>query len=293
MPHNKLRAEHKLLINRLKDLEEQVEQSANKLELAKSNFLKNIYHEIRTPLNSIVGFTNLLNRDSLITKEDKENYTKLINKSSSDFLRIMDDIIQASLLEAGMIDLKNAPCNLGAYMEESHTYFSIRKHIKEKNSIALLQNVQEEFKDVSVVIDKFRVSQILTQLIDNALKFSNKGTVEYGYSIKNKTIEFFVKNTGGFIQANSEELIFSRFSKDDQSAISNKGLGLGLSICKELAELMGGKISYKSEKKMGTGFYFSIPYIPVEAELDKVNLNKTTNESFELTAKKDRSSFAV
>lgn len=266
LPQNKLRADYNILIDKLKVLEAQVESSAQQLEIAKSSFLKNVYHEIRTPLNSVVGFTNLLNRDKLVPNEEKDEYAALINKGSRDFLRIMDDIIQASLLEAGMISINNDKCNLKEFFDENHAFFSIRKHIAEKNSVAILLSLSENETNIDVKCDKFRVTQVLTHLIDNALKYTDKGIVEYGCLLKNNKVEFFVKDSSLVNLEGKDKILFSKFSKVEVSNKEKRGLGLGLSICKSLVELMGGEIWCTANGKQGSVFYFTIPVQPVNKE---------------------------
>jgi signal transduction histidine kinase len=264
LPKNRLRTEYVKMVNKLKTLEAQVENSTQQLEIAKSNFLKNVYHEIRTPLNSIIGFTSLLSRENRLSDVEKEGYMDFINKSNREFLRVMDDIIQASLLEAGMININSEACNLKLFLDENQAFFSVRKHIAEKNSVALLLSINDTLNDVIVSFDKFRVTQVLTHLIDNAIKNSEKGIVEYGCTIKDKMIVFFVKDTVNSNIKGKEKLVFGKFSKLETEENSKGGLGLGLSICKNIVDLMEGTIWYQTENGKGSTFYFSIPYVPAE-----------------------------
>jgi signal transduction histidine kinase len=276
LPQNKLRAEYNKMVYRLKTLEAQVEDSAEKLEIAKTSFLKNIYHEIRTPLNSVMGFTSLLSSDYFLSDQEKEEYAAHINQSSRAFLRKMDDIIQASLLEAGMIKVNLEKCNLGEFFEENHTFFSVRKHIAEKNNLVLLCNIDEHINDLDMEFDKFRVTQVLTHLIDNAFKYSDKGIIEYGALLKNDMLEFFVCDNSGRSLQGKEKVIFSRFSKVHLDETDKTGLGLGLSICKGLVELMGGKIGVYTANEKGSKFFFTIP--SVLAKSKTVDDNETKNE---------------
>ena len=281
LPQNKLRDDYNKLVRRLKILEAQVEKSAQQLEVAKSNFLKNIYHEIRTPLNSVMGFTNLLNRENLLSDTEKDNYVALINKSSRDFLKIMDDIIQASLLEADMIKINNEDsCSIGDFFAENNSFFSIRKHIAEKTKVALLLSLDDSIKNIQISCDKFRITQVLTHLIDNAFKHTEKGIVEYGCTLKNNMMEFFVKDSSNSQLEGKEKTIFSRFSKINIDEAGNGGLGLGLSICKNLVELMGGEIWFEAKNGHGAIFYFTIPIVPMEVEGNITealeNISKTT-----------------
>ena len=261
LPENKLKGEYIEMLQKLKRLENQVESNAQQLELAKTSFLKNLYHEIRTPLNAIMGFTNILAKEEEISAAEREEFLALINNSSAEFLRVMDDIIQASLLEAGMVKINKDEFELNSFLEELHVYFSTRKHVLNKTEIALLKNLPTSTNPISLVCDKHRLTQILSQLIENALKFTERGIVEYGYCIKGQKLEFYVKDSGEGHLDGKENYIFSRFSKIDVSDDSKNGLGLGLSISKKLVELMNGNIWYTANEGRGTCFYFTVPLV--------------------------------
>ncbi len=281
---NKLRSDYNRLLDRLTFLEAQVDAGAKQLEVAKSSFLKNIYHEIRTPLNAIIGFTNLLNKDHLLSETEKDEYASLLNTSSREFLLKIDDIIQASLLEAKMINIDVEACNLHSFFSENHSYFSIRKHNANKNEVALLLSFDENLKNKDVFIDKFRVTQILTHFIDNAFKYTDKGVVEYGCYLKNGMLEFFVKDNSEEDLRGSAQTIFKRFTKIHTIDEQRPGLGLGLAICSELVNLMGGEIWFAPNKdRLGNTFCFSIPMETTDIEKsctqDKVH-SKITKSIF-------------
>jgi signal transduction histidine kinase len=269
LPEYRLRTEYFEMLQKLKRLENQVERNAQQLEMAKSSFLKNLYHEIRTPLNAIIGFTNIVAKDSDMHPEEREEYLSHINKSSSDFLRIMDDIIQASLLEAGMINISKDKFDLHHFFNDTHIYFTTRKHLLEKNSIALLKNVPTDISELLITCDRQKLFQILSHLIENALKFTEKGIIEYGYVIKDKKIEFYVKDTGIGNLDGKRNYLFTNFSKLDITENSRNGLGLGLFISKKLVELLDGKIWYSSNETRGTCFYFNIPFVSAETNINK------------------------
>jgi len=269
LPQYKVLSDYYQMLKKLKELERQLQEKAEQVELAKSSFLKNIYHEIRTPLNAIVGFTNLLEKDKKQFFENKDLYIEQINNSSCDFLKVMDDIIQASLLEAGLIEVKKNAGNLEVLMSEIYYYNSVRKHIIEKSNIAFLMNVPDVYRDLNAVYDKNKVHQILSHLIDNAFKFTEKGVVEYGYKVKNNNLEFYVKDSCKIDLNGKAKNIFNRFTKTELPDNAERGLGIGLYNCKKLVELMGGAIGYTSNPGKGNRFYFTIPYErsePVEEE---------------------------
>ncbi len=254
--------ENDYLKRRIELLEKLLEEKSTCVENAKSIFLRNIYHEIRTPLNAIVGFSDLIELNNL-EKKEKQQYINYIRDSSKDFLRKMDNIIEASIIEAGLIKISMNQYFLNDLLEEIHNYFAIQKHISNKN-IAFLTSIPESRMNPNVSCDSYHVSQVLINLITNAFKFTKKGVIEFGYKINYDEIVFFVSDTGVGGLEGKEKIIFNKFSKMDESDSSQEGLGLGLSLSKKLVELMEGNIWYESkESNKGTTFYFTIPYKPV------------------------------
>lgn len=272
---------HEELLQKLREIENLVSKNANQLEIAKSSFLKNIYHELRTPLNAIVGFTNLLEQRET-SAEQAKTYMQHINCSSREFLRIMDDIVQASLLEAGMVKIYKENCKPYDLMNELHAYFTIRKHLLEKNNIALLQSISSECKNIEMVADAQRITQVMSHLLDNALKFTEKGVVEYGYRLRGRDIEFYVKDSGIGGLEKYKEFVFKSFAKIDLTDTSRTGLGLGLTIAKRLANLMEGDIYYESNRKQGSIFYFRVPYniVQIASAKDKAAEEKKKRNVF-------------
>ncbi len=260
-------AEINYMKRRIELLEKLLDEKSDCVEKAKSVFLRNLYHEIRTPLNSIVGFSDLIEMNNLDLKE-KENYIAHIRESSQEFLNKMDNIIEASIIEAGLMKITNENCMLYDLLSEIHSYFSLHKHIVEKN-IALLLSVPRELKEIEVVVDSFRLSQIITNLLSNAFKFTPQGIIEFGFELKVDNIEFYVKDTGVGGLEGKENEIFQNFNKLNEPENEKKGLGLGLSLSKKLVELMGGSIWYNSVKNKGTTFYFTLPYTPISSNKQK------------------------
>jgi len=268
-------AEYKYLITRVSLLENMLEEKSKSVEKAKSVFLKNLYHEIRTPLNAIVGFSNLLELNESNEKETS-SYVALIRESSQKFLDKMDTIIEAAILEAGIVNIKPEECNLFSLLSEMHSYFSIHKHLCEKD-VAFLLTVPEELQDLNILCDTYRVKQVLMNLLVNAFKFTKKGIVEFGFRIVSNEIEFFVKDSGIGGLEGKEEIIYNSFTKVDESDSSINGLGLGLNLAKRIVELMGGKIRFSSQIGKGSTFYFTVPYQSVPSWNIKNN-TKTYNK---------------
>lgn len=231
------------------------------IENAKSNFLKNLYHEIRTPLNAIIGFSDLIEINNVAGKE-KDEYVKHIRESSREFLRKMDNMIEASIIEAGLLKIHNEQCQLNELLTEVHAYFSLHKHIIEKR-IAFLLNVPQDLQKTEIICDVYRITQVLTHLISNAFKYTPQGVVEFGCSVVENDLRFFIKDTGIGGLEGMEEEVFKNFSKMDDPDEENEGLGLGLSLSKSIIEQMEGEIWYVSKKSKGTTFFFTIPFKPV------------------------------
>lgn len=260
--YNQLKEENAILQSKIAELEKRTEFDGKQEEYVHSKFLKNIYHEIRTPLNSVVGLSNLLSKNQLIADKERGSYAEQINKSTKVFLKKIDDIIQASMLEAGVIKINPERCLLKELLEENHVFYSIKKHIEEKDRVALLLSFDHTLNNFEFVCDKYRVIQVLSHLLDNALKFTEKGVVEYGCKLEGEYVRFFVKDSSSVNLEGYEAYLFNKFSKVELESGDKGGLGLGLSICKDLVALMGGEIAYKKSSLHGNYFFFDVPIKP-------------------------------
>ena len=233
-------------------------QKAEESDYLKSAFLANMSHEIRTPMNSIIGFSSFL-KDEDITIEERDEFIAIIENSSKQLLRLINDIIDISKIESGVIDLMPVNFNLEATLEEFKTEFSVLA--KHKN-IDFKVNVEKELKDSLVYCDINRFKQILSNLIGNAVKFTNKGLVEVGCKKVDYGIEFYVEDTGIGIAKYNFDLIFDRFRQvEDYSTRRHQGTGLGLAITKALISKMGGYITLESIENKGTKFTFFLPMV--------------------------------
>ena len=260
-------------ITRLKQVHEDLikanlgAESSNRL---KSNFLANISHEIRTPLNSVVGFSNLLLSNNL-PNEVKEEYIEHINHNSERLLQIIGDIIDLSRLESSQIEITYEEASLSAIVNE---IIEEARQIIKRNEKSIILNVKDLFEDNGDLIftDRIWLRRVLNHLMDNAVKFTLEGSVEFSYLLDNQNIVFKIRDTG--IGINKENLgrIFEEFRQEfDGHHRPFEGLGIGLTLAKEVIERMGGKIFVQSEKGVGSEFSFSIPYRP--AGSTKVNSN--------------------
>jgi PAS domain S-box-containing protein len=245
-----------------RQLNEELQQAKAKAEESdrlKSAFLANMSHEIRTPMNAICGFSRLLERKN-IADEKRSEYVQIINSNSQHLLGIINDIVDFSKIESGLVNNYLTRFNLNTVLE--NTIQSITPLAKVKG-VAL--NLKKGLPDLrcNIMADEVKFMQIINNLIVNAVKFTDKGEIELSYTLKDeKYLEFRVKDTGIGIPKNSQKLIFERFHQVEGASIeSRKGTGLGLPISKGYVELMGGSIWVKSEVEKGSTFYFTIPYI--------------------------------
>lgn len=254
-------------------------EESNKL---KSEFLHNLSHEIRTPMNGIIGFSDMLNKQD-IKPEKRKRYTELIQSSGKQLLRIIDDILEISTLETKQASIDKEAFCLNDVIMELFSIFNLKaveKHLPIKIKLGL-PDWQSE-----IISDKTRLQKILSNLLENALKFTLEGSIEFGYNLVNNQLKIYVKDTGIGISPQSVETIFERFSQEEKE-MSRKhgGLGLGLSISLENAKLLDGDITLASEKGKGSTFTVSIPYIPVEP-IEEIS-NKLKEKTFGDTVEKD------
>lgn len=234
-------------------------EASNKL---KSTFLANISHEIRTPLNSVVGFSNLMLSDD-ITKEVKEQYFEQITYNSEKLLQIIGDIIDLSRLESSQIKLAREEVSIGKVVKE---VIEEARQVIKRNEKTITISVITQLDDNNDIIlsDKVWLKRVLNHLMDNAIKFTLDGSVELSYYPQNGDLIFKIRDTG--IGINKENLgrIFEEFQQEiDGHHRPFEGLGIGLTLVKEVIHRMGGKIIVQSEKGIGSVFTFSIPFLQV------------------------------
>jgi len=240
-------------------------EAAEESNRLKTEFLKNMSHEIRTPMNGILGFSGLL-KDPNLTMGKRENFVNIIQNSGQQLLHIIDDILEISKLETKQINVNQEEVNLNDLLLELFSIFDIKA---KENKMPLYLKKGLSDRESIIITDKTKLTKILSNLLENALKFTNIGFVEFGYHLKDQQIQLYVKDTGIGIKKENQEIIFERFSQEEKE-ISKKagGLGLGLSIAKENSELLGGEITVESEIMCGATFYVSLPYIPIHLEIE-------------------------
>ncbi len=230
---------------------------AEESDRLKSAFLANMSHEIRTPMNGILGFSELLKEPNL-TGEQQQEYIRIIEKSGARMLNIINDIVDISKIEAGLMKVEIKDCNINEKLEFIYIFF--KPQVEEKGMQLLFKNTLPT-KEANIRTDNEKVYSILTNLVKNAIKYSKEGAIEFGYLKKGETLEFYVKDTGIGIPKDRQEAIFERFIQADISdKMARQGAGLGLSISKAYVEMLGGKIWVESEEGIGSTFYFTLPY---------------------------------
>ncbi len=248
------------------DLERLVDERTLELKVArnkavesdklKSAFLANMSHEIRTPMNAIVGFTNLL-KDESLSAEERNEYIDIVNSNSNTLLMLINDILDLSMIEANQLIIREEIMGVDELLDQLYSTFSL---FNNKKNLSLRLNNELHGQEIQINSDKLRIKQILTNLMSNALKFTNEGVVELGLRMKGKYLAFYVEDTGIGIQENDVEPIFERFRKSEaDDDILYRGVGLGLSISRALAQLLGGDLTVESEFGKGSVFTFQLP----------------------------------
>jgi len=272
------------LENRLNKAQMAIEES----ERFKTSFMNNISHEMCTPLNGILGLSQIMMKSGELNPE-MQNDVKMIIENGKTLLTHVNNVLDDTKLINGQIKLRNSPNCLNTLMNKLYNSFLISPtYLRKNNNVELKCNIPS--KNVSIMCDPERLNQIMVNLIDNAIKFTETGTVQFGYSwsidtlSKNQYITFHVKDTGIGIEKDKLGNIYERFVQlDNTMTRPYSGSGLGLHITKGLAELMGGKIWIETEVGKGTSFYFRIPYSPAyflsEEEKPQINKKKDHNWS--------------
>lgn len=251
--------EYKQLNQELELAKERAEES----DRLKTAFLANMSHEIRTPMNAICGFSRLLGKDN-INPEKRAEYIDIVNSNSQQLLGIINDIIDISKIESGAITLNKKVFSVNALIDDLlHTFESM---VQLKNLSISCRKGLPESKSI-IESDEVKLKQIISNLIVNATKHTEEGSIEFGYILKGDELIFHVKDSGIGITEAMQELIFDRFYQvEDANSNSRRGTGLGLPISKAYVNLLGGNIWVESKVGEGSTFFFSIPYLQVEDE---------------------------
>ena len=239
--------------NKLSITNKKLEKAKEKAEEAnriKTAFLASISHEIKTPLNAIIGFTNIIAEESKDPKHTE--FCKIVDRQNELLLKLINDVLDSSKLEAGIFEIKSQEVNLNKLIDEIYNVFMLKCP---KNITLVTRKLKTE---MIIMNDEVRLFQIFINLISNSIKFTESGQIEFGFELINKSsIVGFVIDTGIGIAEDKQNVIFNKFTKLNEFS---QGTGLGLSIVKSIVELLGGKIWLESEINKGSSFYFEIPF---------------------------------
>ncbi|MZP54731.1 MAG: PAS domain S-box protein [Bacteroidales bacterium] len=236
-------------------------EKAEESDRLKTAFLHNVSHEIRTPMNAIMGFSTLLN-DPELNSSDRIQFTDIIRQSGNQLLSIINDIVDLASIETGQMKVNLRSININRALKSLCEQFSYKERAQ-KVKLALKTPLKNN--NAEIITDGTKLVQILSNLINNAIKFTPEGRIDIGYKLQDSFLEFSVKDTGIGIPPEYHSKVFERFYQVDNTVSRQyQGTGLGLSICKAYAELLGGKIWLESQPGNGTTFSFTIPYVKSE-----------------------------
>ncbi|MDX9769832.1 MAG: PAS domain S-box protein [Tenuifilaceae bacterium] len=237
-----------------------VTEKAVESDKLKSAFLANMSHEIRTPMNAIIGFSEMLLNPNLPT-DRKDFFAQILNTACHQLLNVVEDVIDISKIETGQMEVHQSETSINKAIYRIRDIFEPQAQSNgvEINTLCFFPDNLD-----NIVTDASKLNQVLTNLLNNALKFTESGTVEIGYTLADNMLKFYVKDTGVGIDPSNHELIFERFRQVEMGSTRNYGgTGLGLPISKAFIEMLGGAIWVESELGKGANFFFTIPYNPV------------------------------
>ncbi len=231
----------------------------------KTSFLANISHEIRTPLNAIVGFSNLMLTED-VTMDERKNYKAIINQNNKFLLELVNDILDISMIESNNVQREDELNNLNQVVSDLEKAYSKILTTLGKEDIRLVKVVPED--KIFINIDRNYLNRALRHLLDNAVKFTQEGSIEFGFSVEGKFIRFFIKDTGIGIKEKDKNMLFKRFNKFEYSKERvHSGTGIGLYLVKLIVKMFEGDVSAESTYGKGSTFSFTIP--AKELKIDK------------------------
>lgn len=266
-------------------------EKAEESDKLKTSFLANLSHEIRTPLNAIVGFS-ILATDTNITEPERKRYLQIISNNNETLLTLINNILDFSIIESGNIEIDYKEVKLSNIISDIKEVFNLQlKQFQTNNNkpVELKISISEELLNTHFITDKNRLKQVLTNLLNNALKFTEEGYIEIGcYKLtENNTLLFYLKDTGIGIKPEHQDIIFNRFRKiEDNKDKLHRGTGLGLAISQQLVNLIGGEIWVESKPNSGSTFYFDLPLKQVTSNDKEFNSNSNKESITEIPSLK-------
>ena len=262
-----------------KRVEKELTRARNRAESAnrfKAVFLTNLSHELRTPMNAIIGFSELLKAEQSGNGRINE-YLSIIKNKGNYLMSLVDDVIELSRIETGDITIRKSSFGLVQFMNELYSEFEVRKKEKDKGHIELLLDIPAEFHTLELYTDPGRLHQILASILSNAFKFTEKGHVEFGFTLSAKYYRFYVLDTGIGLSPDDQRRIFNRFEEIEDKALTKLGgTGLSLTIAKKIIDQLGGKIKVRSALNSGSWFQISLP-VEIPVKLKEEMIHQTGN----------------
>ena len=255
--HCLIKKDRKKELRLKKELSEAILKSQESDRL-KSAFLSNISHELRTPLNSILGFSELL-KSPRIECHEKEEYIDYINEGSNQLLAILNELIEISKLESNLTQIDKKDFCVVSLLYELYPIYKFEIEMNSNKNLSFELNLPND-KSYSIKSDRFRVKQIITNFLSNAVKFTKEGSIELGYKEKNDFVSIYVSDTGIGIEESKILSVMKPFIQSDMASTkSYGGVGIGLTLCKELSVLLGGEVTIESEQGKGTCISLDLP----------------------------------
>lgn len=246
-------------------LENELQKKSGEAKMLKHAFLSYVSHEVRTPMHAVMGFSELLS-NNLLSPEEREEYTLYIQECCRNLLNVVDNLIDAALLDNNELKIVQQECDLNQIMDDLYNHFRVLKHRMEKYSVAILMNSQFKNQGFQIITDAPRLKQILSGLIENALKFTSRGIVEFGYHInQNRFIQFYVSDSGQGGLAKAGQLLLENFNRISLSGSAcHNELNPGLKMAKGIIEALGGNIWVESNIFNGSTFFLTVPFMPTK-----------------------------
>jgi K+-sensing histidine kinase KdpD len=259
------------LERRISFLENEIQNKSGEVQKLKHAFLSYVSHEVRTPMHAVMGFSELLSNNQL-GPEEREEYTLYIQECCRNLLNVVDNMIDAALLDNNELKIVQEECDLNQTMDELYSHVRVLKHRMEKSSVAILMNNQFKEQGFQILTDASRLKQILSGLIDNALRFTSRGIVEFGYHVnQDRFIQFHVSDSGQGGLAKAGQLLLENFNRMSLNATgSHNELSPGLRMAKGVIEALGGNIWVENNTFNGSTFFLTVPFVP--AKMNQVQI---------------------
>lgn len=233
---------------------------AEESDRLKSTFLATMSHELRTPLNAIIGFSSVMEDE--VAPEETRQYAQIINSSGNHLLAIIESIFDVALLQAGEYKIRSSIFRVDELFRALIDYASVEKMKRGKDHLEVIALFPSDSDVPLIETDLGKLTQLMTNILNNAIKYTSEGRIEFGFTVVDREITFFVSDTGIGIHADKFDVVFKQFRQGDENHTRvHDGVGLGLAICKEIAVLLDGNIWFETAENKGTVFFFSLPNV--------------------------------